>query len=57
MENANVVWLQFVEQFPCPICQRSGYDATEFGVGLATTVFYMQGMWCYHGLEKDLWWK
>ena len=28
----------FVEQFPCPTCQHSGYDVTEFGAGLVTTV-------------------
>ena len=48
--------VEFVEQFPCPTCQHSGYDVTEFGAGLATIVhFYMQGMWCYHELEKQLW--
>ena len=41
--------MKFVEQLPCPTCQHSGNDVTEFGAGLATTVlFYMQGMWCYH---------
>ena len=30
--------VEFVEQFPCPTCQHSGYDVTEFGAGLATTV-------------------
>ena len=45
--------VKFVEQFPCPTCQQSGYDVTEFGAVL----FYMQGMWCYHELEKHLWWK
>ena len=43
--------VKFVEQFPCPTCQQSGYDVTEFGAVL----FYMQGMWCYHELEKHLW--
>ncbi|KAK2150964.1 hypothetical protein NP493_2704g00000 [Ridgeia piscesae] len=36
--------VKFVEQFSCSTCQHSGYDVTEFGTGLATTVlFYMQG--------------
>ena len=43
--------VKFVEQFPCPTCQHSVYDVTEFGAVL----FYMQGMWCYHELEKHLW--
>ena len=43
--------VKFVEQFPCPTCQQSGYDVPEFGAVL----FYMQGMWCYHELEKHLW--
>ena len=43
--------VKFVEQFPCPTCQQSGYDVTEFGAVL----FYMQGIWCYHELEKHLW--
>ena len=30
--------VEFVQQFPCPTCQHSGYDATELGAGLATTV-------------------
>ena len=47
--------VKFVEQFPYPTCQQSGYGVTEFRAGLATTVlFYMQGMWCYHELEKHL---
>ncbi|KAI0215660.1 hypothetical protein LSAT2_032285 [Lamellibrachia satsuma] len=29
--------VEFVQQFPCPTCQHSGYDATELGAGLATT--------------------
>ena len=32
--------VKFVEQFPCPTCQHSVYDVTEFGAVL----FYMQGM-------------
>ena len=30
--------VEFVQQFPCPTCQPSGYDATELGAGHATTV-------------------
>ena len=32
--------VKFVEQFPCPTCQHSGYDVKEFGAGLATTVLF-----------------
>ena len=43
--------VKFVEQFPCPTCQHSGYDVT----GLVTTGrFYMHGPWCYHELKKTL---
>jgi hypothetical protein len=47
--------VKFVEQFPCPTCQHSGYDVTEFGAGLATTVLFLHIMWCYHELEKHSW--
>ena len=30
--------VEFVQQFPCPTCQHSGYNPTELGRGLATTV-------------------
>ena len=33
--------VKFVEQFPCPTCQHSGYDVTEFHAGLATTVLFL----------------
>ena len=33
--------VKFVEQFPCPTCQYSGYGVTEFGAGLATTVLFL----------------
>ena len=42
--------VKFVEQFPCPTCQHSVYDVTEFGAVL----FYWTKMWCYHELEKHL---
>ena len=33
--------MKFVEQFPCSTCQYSGYDVTEFGTRLATTVLFL----------------
>ena len=43
--------VKFVEPFPCPTCQHSVYDVKDFGAVL----FYIQGMWCYHELEKHSW--
>ena len=33
-------FVDFLQQFPCPTCQHTGYDATESTTGLATTVLF-----------------